>query len=210
MKFTRPACKPSRKAPGMPIIAKPSHVVSAIRIAPDELCREFQRLNLEFVEVGGATLNAIVAEPEFIQQIRAKQVEDAKSIEIRAKILEGKAAGFEVDASDMLRFRGRLYVPDDVDLRKAVLSEAHDTPYSVHPGGDKMYQDLRLQFWWPNMRGEIAAYVSRCLTCQQVKFDHKRPGGLLQPLEIPMWKWESISMDFVMALPKTVGGKDAV
>ena len=90
---------------------------------------------------------------------------------------EGKAAGFEVDASDMLRFRGRLYVPDDVALRKAVLSEAHDTPYSVHPGGDKMYQDLRLQFWWPNMRGEIAAYVSRCLTFQQVKFDHKRPGA---------------------------------
>ena len=60
------------------------------------------------------------------------------------------------------------------------------------------------------MRGEIASYVSNCLTCQQVKFDHKRPGGLLQPLDIPLWKWESISMDFVMALPRTVGGKDAV
>lgn len=101
-------------------------------------------------------------------------------------------------------------MPNDEELRRRILSEAHDTPYSVHPGGDKMYHDMRLQFWWPGMRLSIMSYVSRCLTCQRIKIDHQRPGGLLQPLPIPLWKWESISMDFVMALPKTVGGKDAI
>ena len=77
------------------------------------------------------------------------------------------------------------------------------TLYSVHPSGDKLYKDLKQTFWWPNMKREVAEFVSRCLTCQKVKSEHKRPQGKLQPLEIPEWKWESISMDFVCGLPRT-------
>ncbi|WP_251363027.1 integrase zinc binding domain-containing protein, partial [Escherichia coli] len=69
-----------------------------------------------------------------------------------------------------------------------------------------MYQDLKTQFWWEGMKEDVAKWVSKCLTCQQVKAEHQRPGGLLQPLEVPEWKWEDITMDFIIGLPKTSGG----
>jgi len=90
------------------------------------------------------------------------------------------------------------------------MEEAHNTPYSVHPGGGKLYKDLKENFWWPNMKREIAEFVARCLTCQKVKIEHQRPGGLLQPLPIPTWKFDSISMDFVVSLPTTPTGSNAV
>uniref|UniRef100_A0A2N9F277 Integrase catalytic domain-containing protein n=1 Tax=Fagus sylvatica TaxID=28930 RepID=A0A2N9F277_FAGSY len=95
-------------------------------------------------------------------------------------------------------------------LRRRFLSEAHNTGYTVHPGGTKMYRDLKGTFWWNNMKREIAGYVARCLVCQQVKIEHQRPGGLLQPLPIPEWKWEHISMDFVTGFPRTPSGNDSI
>ena len=73
-----------------------------------------------------------------------------------------------------------------------------------------MYRDLKEYYWWPNMKKEIALWVNRCLTCQRVKAEHQRPSGLLQPLEIPEWKWEHITMDFVVGLPLTKGKYDAI
>uniref|UniRef100_A0A2N9G313 RNA-directed DNA polymerase n=1 Tax=Fagus sylvatica TaxID=28930 RepID=A0A2N9G313_FAGSY len=96
------------------------------------------------------------------------------------------------------------------DLKEEILSEAHNTGYTVHPGGTKMYRDLKGTFWWNNMKREIAGYVARCLVCQQVKIEHQRPGGLLQPLPIPEWKWEHISMDFVTGFPRTPSGNDSI
>jgi hypothetical protein len=90
------------------------------------------------------------------------------------------------------------------------MQEAHTSAYTVHPGSIKMYNDLKGVFWWPNMKREIAQYVLECTTCQQVKVDHKKTAGPLQPLEIPTWKWEGISMDFVTGLPRTSVGYDAI
>ena len=73
-----------------------------------------------------------------------------------------------------------------------------------------MYKDLKRHFWWNGMKREIAQYVARCLICQQVKAEHQRPGGLLQPLPIPEWKWENINMDFVTALPRSPKGNNAI
>ena len=73
-----------------------------------------------------------------------------------------------------------------------------------------MYHDLKAMFWWPGMKNDVAEYVSKCLTCQKVKIEHQRPSGMLQPLEIPQWKWESIAMDFVSGLPRTRAGFDAI
>ena len=73
-----------------------------------------------------------------------------------------------------------------------------------------MYHDLKAMFWWPGMKNDVAEYVSKCLTCQKVKIEHQRPSGMLQPLEIPQWKWESIAMDFVSGLPMTRTGFDAI
>jgi hypothetical protein len=72
-----------------------------------------------------------------------------------------------------------------------------------------MYRDLKGTFWWNNMKREIAGYVAQCLVCQQVKIEHQRPGGLLQPIPIPEWKWEHVSMDFVTGFPRTSSGNDS-
>ena len=88
-------------------------------------------------------------------------------------------------------------------MREQLLIEAHETPYSVHPGTTKMYQDLKKGYWWPGMKKDVVRFVEKCLTCQQVKAEHQRPAGTLQPLEIPEWKWEQITMDFVSGLPRS-------
>jgi hypothetical protein len=73
-----------------------------------------------------------------------------------------------------------------------------------------MYQDLKVQSWWEKMREDIAEYVARCDTCQKVKAEHQRPVGLLQPLEIPTWKWDDLSMDFIVGLSRTQKGNDSI
>ncbi|GJS53801.1 putative nucleotidyltransferase, ribonuclease H [Tanacetum coccineum] len=104
----------------------------------------------------------------------------------------------------------RIWVPLKGDVRILIIDEAHKSKYSVHPGADKMYYDLRDRYWWPGMKKDIAVYVSRCLTCLKVKAEHQRPSDLLQQLEIPEWKWEGIAMDFVMQLPRTSSGHDTI
>ncbi|KAK8999896.1 hypothetical protein V6N11_082034 [Hibiscus sabdariffa] len=84
-----------------------------------------------------------------------------------------------------------------------MLDEAHQSSFSIHPGSVKMYKDLKPLYWWPGMKSAIADYVSRCLTCQKVKVEHRDPTGLLQPLKFPKWKWERITMDFISGLPVT-------
>ncbi|GKB52165.1 putative reverse transcriptase domain-containing protein [Tanacetum coccineum] len=90
------------------------------------------------------------------------------------------------------------------------MDETHKTRYSIHPGADKMYHDLRDMYWWPGMKRDIAIYVSKCLTCSKVKAEHQRPSGLLQQPEIPEWKWDKITMDFITKLPKTKSGHDTI
>ncbi|GJV39965.1 putative reverse transcriptase domain-containing protein [Tanacetum coccineum] len=90
------------------------------------------------------------------------------------------------------------------------MNEAHKSRYSVHPGADKMYYDLRDMYWWPRMKRDIATYVSECLTCAKVKAGHQRPSGLLKQPEIPEWNWENITMDFITKLPRTRNGHDTI
>ncbi|GKA43846.1 putative reverse transcriptase domain-containing protein [Tanacetum coccineum] len=90
------------------------------------------------------------------------------------------------------------------------MHESHKSKYSVHPGSDKMYQDMKQLYWWPNIKADIATYVSKCLTCLRVKFEHQKPSGLLVQPAIPQWKWENITMDFVTKLPRTQSGNDTI
>jgi hypothetical protein len=98
-----------------------------------------------------------------------------------------------------------LCVPSIDELKKLILKEAHDTPYSIHPGGTKMYQNLKEQFWWHGMKWEIAFYIARCDVCQRVKAEHQRPMGLLQPLKVPMWKWEEVGQKLL--IPDSLTGR---
>nr|GEZ44108.1 putative reverse transcriptase domain-containing protein [Tanacetum cinerariifolium] len=96
------------------------------------------------------------------------------------------------------------------ELRTLIMHESHKSKYSVHSGSDKMYQDMKLLYWWPNMKADIATYVSKCLTCLRVKNEHQKPYGLLVQTEIPQWKWDNITMDFVTKLPKKQSGNDTI
>jgi len=108
-----------------------------------------------------------------------------------------------------LRYGARLCVPKG-DVRQELLVEAHNSPYNIHPGGTKMYRDLKQHFLWHEMKREIAKFISKCQVCQQVKAEHQRTAGLLQLLLIPEWKWEHITMDFVTALLRGSKGHNAI
>ena len=95
-----------------------------------------------------------------------------------------------MDEHGILRFGTRLCVPDKPSLKQQILQEAHASAYSIHPGGTKMYQDLKQVFWWGNMRREIAYFVACCHVCNVVKAEHQKLAGMLKPLRVPRWKWE--------------------
>ncbi|WVZ64657.1 hypothetical protein U9M48_014151 [Paspalum notatum var. saurae] len=95
-------------------------------------------------------------------------------------------------------------------FRKKILDEAYTSMFTMHPGSNKMYQDLKQKFWWTRMKREIAKYVSECDVCQRVKADHLKPAGMLQPLAVPAWKWEDVHMDFIVGLPRTQKGYDSI
>jgi hypothetical protein len=79
-------------------------------------------------------------------------------------------------------------VPDIKSIHELILKEPHLTTYSIHPGSEKMYQDLKMRFWWYDMKREIAEHVVIYDSCQRTKAEHQKPAGLLQPLQIPQWK----------------------
>jgi hypothetical protein len=131
---------------------------------------------------------------------------------IKRRMQEGdpKVAYFYKDAKGTLWFKKRLVVPKKEALKKKILDEAHTSRYSIHPGSTKMYHDQRQQFWWTRMKCEVARYISECDTYRKVKADYIKPGGLLQPLSIPEWKWDNISMDFIMGIPTTAHKFDLI
>ncbi|GJV74092.1 putative reverse transcriptase domain-containing protein [Tanacetum coccineum] len=144
------------------------------------------------------------------EQIQNAQVEACKEENIGAEGFRGEGEPFEVRSDGTKCLKGRVWLPLFGGLRGLIMSESHKSKYSIHPGSDKMYHDLRKLYWWPNMKADIATYVSKCLTCAKVKAEHQKPSGLLQQPEIPVWKWERITMDFITKLPRTPSGYDSI
>ncbi|GKC82695.1 putative reverse transcriptase domain-containing protein, partial [Tanacetum coccineum] len=131
-------------------------------------------------------------------------IENSKDPEkLRTEKLEPRADG-------TLCLNGRIWLPCYGDLRTLIMHESHKSKYSIYPGSGKMYQDMKKLYWWPNMKADIATYVSKCLTCAKVKAEHQRPSGLLVQPETPQWKWDNITMDFVTKLPKSSQGYDTI
>ncbi|GJV87441.1 putative reverse transcriptase domain-containing protein [Tanacetum coccineum] len=138
----------------------------------------------------------------------------------KAKILEAQseaskgintpAGMFERKEDGGLYLAEQIWVPVYGNLRTLIMNEAHATRYSIHPGADKMYYDLRGLYWWPGMKKDIAMYVSKCLTCSKVKSEHQKPSGLLQQPENAEWKWDNSTMDFITKLPRTRSEHDLI
>ncbi|GJV57897.1 putative reverse transcriptase domain-containing protein [Tanacetum coccineum] len=129
---------------------------------------------------------------------------------IEAENLRGMDKAFEIRPDGTRCIKNRSWLPLFGNLRDLIMHESHKSKYSIHPGSDKMYQDLKKLYWWPNMKAIIAEYVGKCLTCSRVKAECQKPSGLLIQPEIPTWKWERITMDFITKLPKTSSGHDTI
>ncbi|GJR77647.1 putative reverse transcriptase domain-containing protein [Tanacetum coccineum] len=138
------------------------------------------------------------------------QVEARKEENYGTGDLCGMIKKLEPRADETLCLKNRSWIPCFGDLKTLIMHDSHKSKYSIHPRSDKMYQDLKKLYWWPNMKAEIATYVSKCLTCAKVKAERQKPSGLLVQPVIPVWKWENITMDFVTKLPKTSTGQDAI
>ncbi|GJV03183.1 putative reverse transcriptase domain-containing protein [Tanacetum coccineum] len=150
-------------------------------------------------------------------QTEARKPENIKNEDVGGMLLENskdlekfRTEKLEPRADGTLCFNGRSWLPCYGDLRSVVMHESHKSKYSIHPGSDKMYQDMKKLYWWPNMKADIATYVSKCLTYAKVKAEHQRPSGLLVQPDIPQWKWDNITIDFVTKLPKSSQGYDTI
>ncbi|GKB92901.1 putative reverse transcriptase domain-containing protein [Tanacetum coccineum] len=128
----------------------------------------------------------------------------------KGKLDNPKQERLEPRVDGTLCLRNRSWLSCYGDLRTLIMHESHKSKYYVHPGYDKMYQDMKKLYWWPNMKADIATYVSKCLTCLKVKAEHQKPSGWLVQPEIPLWKWDNITMDFITKPPKTSGGYNTI
>ncbi|KAK1625858.1 hypothetical protein QYE76_000173 [Lolium multiflorum] len=152
------------------------------------LYQEFEQFRLELVSEG--FLASIELQPTLISQIKEAQKGNASIDGIKSQIAAGKAPGFTQDEEGILWYNGRLCVPADSELKQVILKEAHDTLYSIHPGGTKMYQDLKEQFWWHGMKREIGSYIAKC----DIVGESKRTSAtrrITAALTDPEWKWDS-------------------
>ncbi|GKC62338.1 putative reverse transcriptase domain-containing protein, partial [Tanacetum coccineum] len=128
-------------------------------------------------------------------QILNAQVEAGKEENYGTEDLCGMIKKLKPRADGTLCLNGRSWIPCRGNLRELIINESHKSKYSIHPGSDKMYQDLKKLYWWPNMKAEA---------------EYQKPSGLLVQPMIPVWKWENITMDFVIKLPKTSYGQDTI
>jgi hypothetical protein len=185
--------------------------LAAMLTTQRRILEDLRKLRIEVrLHEPGAQLANLRVQPTLVERIKVAQAGDPHLQKMKLMVESSAPSEFCIHEDGSLRFGNRLCVPNDPELKEEILSEAYNTGYTVHPGGTKMYRDLKGTFWWNNMKREIAGYVARCLVCQQVKIEHQRPGGLLQPLPIPEWKWEHISMDFVTGFPRTPSGNDSI
>nr|GEU36109.1 hypothetical protein [Tanacetum cinerariifolium] len=135
---------------------------------------------------------------------KANVVADALSRKVRLK--PRRVREMTEEFTSLIGFRS----PSVGGVRKLIMDKAYTSRYSIHPGSDKMYYDLRDLYLWPGIKRDIDEHVSKCLTCSKIKAEHLKPSGLLQLPKIPEWKWKKITMDLVTKLPKSISRYDVI
>ena len=190
---------------------KSARFMAHLREKEWRLLKELRDSNVELSLNSSIVLIANMrVEPIIKKKIFEAQQTDPQILHCVEEAKKGLQSEFKVNKDGILRFRGIICVPDDPKVKNQLLEEAHRSKYTMNPGSTNMYQNLCGKYWWNNMKREIAQFVLRCLVCQQVKAEHQKTAGTLQPLPIPEWKWEHITMDFVSGLPRTSRKHDAV
>jgi hypothetical protein len=153
-------------------LSRRSHVSQLVANSmPSELCEEFDKLNLRIV-ANTETMEMEVGS-SLLQEIWRGQLEDEKVQEIKRNIKEEKSPSFLEDDEGVLWYKGRIFVPNVKELKAKILRKAHESAYSIHPGVNKMYHDLKATYWWYGLKRDVAEYVVLCDTCQRVKAKHQ-------------------------------------
>ena len=158
----------------------------------------------------GIVVVELIARPNLLNRVLRAQKKDEKIAAIISQIGNGKETEFTENEDGVLYYKDRVCVPNDSELKKAILEEAHNGSFAMHPSSTKMYQDLKVLYWWSGMKRDVSEFMTKCLVCQKVKAKHQVPSGLLQPIRIPEWKWDRITMDFMVGLPLTRRKHDSV
>ncbi|XP_056843094.1 uncharacterized protein LOC130495672, partial [Raphanus sativus] len=148
----------------------------------------------------------VVDQADLLSRIRQAQCLD----ENLQKVARNDKTEYQTASNGTILVHGRVSVPSDRGLKEEIMRQAHKSKFSVHPGLNKMYRDMKRYYHWVRMKADVAEWVAKCPTCQLVKAEHQVPSGLLQNLPIPEWKWDHITMDFVTGFPTTRSKKDAV
>ncbi|XP_035842153.1 uncharacterized protein LOC118488855 [Helianthus annuus] len=130
----------------------------------------------------------MIVTPRLLETIRESQIKSLAVEDLRRERLKGVIDKLEENSTGLKTRFGRIWIPRFCEVKATLLDDAHKSRYSVHPGATKMYRDLKTGYWWPGMKRDIVKYVAKCLTCSQVKAEHQKPYGKLQPLEIPLRK----------------------
>jgi hypothetical protein len=162
------------------------HRCNHITVQSHSICCDPEEPTLRVIPHG--RLNNIALLPTIKEDIIVAQMTDIGMGHLHQRMESREAQCFRQDVDRVIWFKDRLVVPKDFELHRKIMGEAHCSQYSIHPGTNKMYQNLKKNFWWTRMKREIAKYVSECDTCRRIKADHLRPTGKLQPLSIPEWK----------------------
>ena len=115
---------------------------------------------------------------------------------------QGSTSEYGVIQEQMLTFTGNIYIPNRVDLKEVIMNEYHRSNYAGHPGYQKMLMPVTKFYFWPDMRRNIIEYLNKCFECQHVKVEHRHLARLLQPIHVPEWKWEVISIDLITGFPR--------
>jgi hypothetical protein len=146
-------------------LSRRSHVSQlVVDSMPFELCEEFDKINLRIITNTEAVEMEVGS--SLLQEIRRGQLEDEKVQKIKRNINEEKSPSFSEDDEGVLWYKGRICVPNINELKDKKLHEAHESGYSIHPGGNKMYHDLKATYWWYSMKRDVSEYVALCDTCQ--------------------------------------------
>jgi hypothetical protein len=117
---------------------------------------------------------------------------------------------FELREDGILMYRHRVYVLNDHEFKRMILSDIHKVPYDRHPGNQKTIVTIKKQYFWPGVEKEVVDFIARCLECQKVKVEHRHIASFLQPLPIPKWKWEVVTMGFITKFPRTSKQHDSI
>ncbi|XP_070042848.1 uncharacterized protein [Nicotiana tomentosiformis] len=197
----------SQKPETMGSLAYLSAVERPLALDVQDLDNQFVRFD---ISKRSRVISCVVSRSFLYDHIRECQYDDPHLLVLTYTVQCSDAKEVSIRVDGMLRMQGQLCVPNMDGLYEVIFQKAHCLRYSIHSGAAKMYQNLMQHYWVKRMKKDILKYVARCLNYQQLKYEHHMPGGFLQRLEIPEWKWERLTMDFINGILRTQKKFDVV